>query len=187
MIEVEKKFDPSSAELLLQQATFIKEIEQDDVIYDTDTFYLATHNACLRQRNGLWELKLSKNSMLQPVSIHDEISGYNAICAALSVSDLSDYHQAWHLITKRKKYKYQDFALDLDHVVSTDNDFIYDLLEIELMVSDASECPAATARIVDLANKYGLSEKNGKNLEYFKRYCEPLILNESNITTSPIQ
>lgn len=172
MMEVEKKFDIPRTELLLAISGFIGNVIQDDVVYDDENFSLAKNNACLRQRNSKWELKLSNiGCNYRDVSIHDEIEGYDNICIALGETDLSRYHQVWHLITHRKKYKYQDFNLDLDHVESADNDFVYDLLEIELMVEKTSQCDAATERIMTLSEKYGLIEKNGKNLEYFRRYC----------------
>ena len=178
MIEVEKKFDITHAEPLIQSATFVRNVVQDDIIYDDDNFYLSTHNACLRQRNGQWEIKLPKTGVIsENISIHDEIVGYDEICSALQVQDLSKFHVVWHLVTYRKKYKFLDFNLDVDHVESQNNDFVYDLLEIELMVDDSSQCSVATQRIENLAKQYNLVPKNGKNLEYFKRYCATNILN----------
>ena len=178
MIEVEKKFDITHSEPLIQLSTFVGNVVQDDIIYDDNNFYLSTHNACLRQRNGLWELKLSTAlGFNEHISIHDEITGYDEICAALHLSDLSKFHEVWHLVTYRKKYKFQDFNLDLDHVESQNNAFVYDLLEIELMVDDSSQCSVATQQIENLAKQYNLVPTNGKNLEYFKRYCATKILN----------
>ena len=184
MIEVEQKFKISGEgyKRLLEQAKFVKEVENSDILYDDENFALLSNDIWLRQRNGKFELKIPKKDLKLKIDIYEEIDDVDEICQKLHVQNLEKFSPLYNLITIRKKYKLDDFNIDLDNAYSKINDFKYQLLEIELMIDDESGKEFAAQKIANLANEYGLYERaNGKNIEYLSKY-HPEILSKLKYT-----
>ena len=119
----------------------------------------------------MMELKIPQKEARLKIDIYEEIAGDGEICQRLSVQNLDNFSPLYNLVTRRKKYKLDDFNIDLDSVSSKINDFRYQLLEIELMIDDESDKEFAAQKIANLANEYGLHERAiGKNIAYLSQY-----------------
>ena len=108
MIEVEMRFQPKEEQLssLLRDAFFVSSIEIHDVYYDYPDFRLLKEGIRLRKRDGLFELKIKKDS-----SIHQEIEDKNEIEKYFNLNiPLEEFIKKYLLIiidykNKREKYK----------------------------------------------------------------------------------
>ncbi len=177
MIEVEKKFQPTKEQFkkLLEGAEFLSEKEHTDIYYDFPDYRLFKKGNRLRKRNEAYELKVAleghKDSDLQ---LYNEIENDEDILAFLGLSKdtslqkvISDQMSiVCEIKTNRKKYKKEDFSIDVDST-----DFGYDMVEIELMVESESKVKEAEEKIISFASNAGLSLAglSGKTVEYLKR------------------
>jgi adenylate cyclase class IV len=183
MIEVEKKFllNKEQEKRLLEGAEFLSEKVFTDIYYDTADFALTTNDKWLRSRGGKWELKLPFNKIAaeRAGDLYDEIEDENEIKKIFGILEnveieegleKNGYSKCCICKTARRKYKKQGFGIDIDFVDYND-DFTYELAEIELMVQDKSEMSGALEKIINFAKGNGLEicYVRGKVIEYFKR------------------
>ncbi|OGH67677.1 MAG: hypothetical protein A3C15_02625 [Candidatus Magasanikbacteria bacterium RIFCSPHIGHO2_02_FULL_50_9b] len=183
MIEVEKKFRPSPDELarLLTGAELISRKENNDVFFDTLDFQLSKKWSWLRDRNGSMELKVAVH-MPQDGALCQSFTEYedDALIRAqigLPASDVplrnqliaAGYQPFAELHTERTQYRDGIFHIDVDH--TTAHNFVYDVVEIEIMVDENGDIHAAERDIMAFAESRGLKtgHVNGKVLEYIEQ------------------
>jgi len=169
MIEVEKKFIPTEENLkiLLTDALFIGEVTNHDIYYDYPDYRFLKGNIAFRNRNGNFELKIQSDS-----GIHQEIEDKKEIEKYFGISDLQEFVNenlisAIEYRTARKKYKKENFNLDID-----ETDFGYQVGEIELMVEKEEDVKNAEDKIKEFALKNNLSLGKGlsKKKAYLKKF-----------------
>lgn len=168
MIEVEKKFQPTSEQLykLLEGAEFLGEIELHDVYYDFPDLRLIKNDIRLRKRNDGYELKIGEGKgVSQEIENENEIEKYFATKMPLQRFVDENMIEVIDFKNTRKKYKKDGFTIDVDSM-----DFGYQLVEIELLVSHESEITGAEERIVAYAESFGIERKKlpQKREEYFR-------------------
>jgi adenylate cyclase class IV len=175
MIEIEKKLNPSneSVELIKKEAVFVAHKVMNDTLYDYEDLSLIKNDIWLRKRNGRFDLKVSKDKDRKNrfLDVYDEIENESKICEILNIVSIDDanFIEVANLTTKREKYKLGEFNIDLDIVTSAADDFVYNLLEVELMVESESEISEAREKIKKFMDKYGIADKsaNAKIMQYF--------------------
>lgn len=173
MIEVEKKFsiDETVIKRIEVDAKYISTVVYHDALFDDDQHSLISKDIWLRTRNGQVELKLPEADHSAGIDVYTEISGEVDVIKALGVRDLSSYKPVSQLTTIRKKFKLREFNIDIDSVSSEFDDFVYDLMEVEVMVASKDEIDFAMERISAFADEYGLIKPaDGKNVAYFKKH-----------------
>lgn len=183
MIEVEKKFllDKEQEKKLLEGAEFIAEKVFTDIYYDAPDYSLTANDKWLRSRENKFELKLPFNKLGEERQgdLYDEIEDENKIREIFGLAKDVDmetglagngYSKFCTCKTTRKKYKKGLFGIDIDFVEYND-DFTYELAEIELMIEDESKMQDAIENIIVFAKENGLEVKyvRGKIIEYLKR------------------
>jgi adenylate cyclase class IV len=178
VIEVEKKFLITDKQLSLikESTTFLKTETNNDKYYDYADFRLIKDRWWLRNRNGRFELKISRDATLRRdgAAVHDEIIGDDAICKLLDVYNLQtlvdsgELQVIGELTTERESYSLDKFRLDYDVVTNKKSGFVYKLLEIEIMVNSPNEIEEATQEITKLADRYNLKmdKPRGKVIEF---------------------
>ena len=179
MIEVEKKFILTSEQekKLIEGAEFLGEKQFTDAYYDDKDFSLTKQDIWLRERDGKCELKLPLNesSENRVSDQYRELDAEADILAYFGAQDVSiqdllvqrGYIAFCKITTTRRKYKKEDFGIDLDIM-----DFGYTLAEIESMIEDESKIKEATQAIVEFAKKYDLDINvivKGKVMTYLER------------------
>ncbi|MFA6082588.1 MAG: CYTH domain-containing protein [Patescibacteria group bacterium] len=176
MIEVEKKFKLSGQDIerLTRDAEFLKERTFTDIYFDDEKYSLTSNDKWLRARDGLYELKLPMHAGVdRKADQYDEIEDEQKIREVLNIPTDQKIDEIYapfcNVTTTRKKYKKDQFIIDLDDVDY--GDFKYSLGEIELLVNNQSDIEKAIAEIMDFANKYQLSVAmvRGKVIEYLKQ------------------
>jgi len=181
MIEIEKKFilNDEDKERLIKDTNFLNEMIFTDVYYDTNDFLLTSNDKWLRSREGRFELKISLRQGAEIlIDQYDEIEDEQKIKEVLNltpVGSLADalvkagYAPFCKCKTTRRKYRIEPFTIDIDIVDF--QDFIYNVGEIELMVSEKSEIERAIDKIMFFAKKHNLTiaPARGKVVEYLKR------------------
>jgi adenylate cyclase class IV len=145
----------------------------NDVLFDYPDLSLIKNDIWLRQRNGKFDLKMSKDKDRKNrfLDIYDEIEEESKICEALHIESIVDEKliEVANLITKREKYKLGEFNIDFDFVTSAHDGFVYHQVEVELMVENESETPIALEKIKKFMAEYGIPEKSAtaKIMQYF--------------------
>ena len=181
MIEVEKKFilNEQDKERLTKEAQFLNERVFTDTYYDTEIFSLTTKDKWLRSREGRFELKLPLHKGVDRLADqYDELEDEQKIRKALNLpsnGNLADdlakagYFPFCTCKTTRRKYKKEQFIIDIDIV--NFQDFIYNIVEIEMMVKEKSEIEKAIEKIMYFAKSQNLTiaPVRGKVIEYLKR------------------
>ncbi len=181
MIEVEKKFLLNEDDItrLTNGAEFLKERVFTDTYYDTPSFSLTTKDIWLRARDNRFELKLPLHKGVDRLADqYEELEDEEKIRTALGLAkqgsfsdDLKEnnYTPFCSLTTTRKKFKKDDFNIDLDTV--TGFNFDYKIGEIELMVNNASEIDTTINKIIAFAKEKNLKTTTvrGKVLEFLKQ------------------
>jgi len=185
MIEVEKKFKltDTQRESLVKDAEFVSEKTFTDTYYDTADYLLTKKDIWLRQRGENFELKVAVHfGYDRPADQYDEITNDKSIREKLNIAadtgdmikDLAAQGITPFIVcqTTRRKYKFDEFTLvDMD-IVKYDNDSTYTLAEIECMVENQSDVPAAIERIHALAQKHGCKDElvRGKVVQYLMNH-----------------
>lgn len=183
MIEVEQKFilKDGDKKRLLERAEFLSEKVFTDIYYDKKDYSLTLRDKWLRERQGKWELKIpaggGKNTdktanQYKELETEEEIrENLNLPGLGALKNDLLEtgYFVYCQCTTTRKKYKKDDFIIDLDDVEFPD--FFYKIGEIELMVNDENEIAKAIERINKFVLSFGLKilPVRGKVIEYLKQ------------------
>lgn len=181
MIEVEKKFlleSPDDERRLLDGATFLGEKKYRDTYYDDTTYTLTTHNRWLRDRDGVWELKIPLPNTTRGedwVNQYDEIVGEDAIRHALTIQKKETLLQDLaargikpfcSFTTFRKNYRRDPFTLAIDEM-----DYGFRVAEVEYMVAANDAIDTAAAHILQFAKEKKLSPVpvRGKCIEWLRR------------------
>lgn len=182
MIEVEKKVSIQNKDelaRLIEGASFLREVVNEDIYFDNDAFDLTTKEMWLRTRNGRFELKIAMHEKKAAVDQYDEIENETDIVSALGLPqseplaqslDNGGFQPFVQIKTFRRKYKLDDFHIDID---STDFGLSsYEVGEIELMVSDQSEIPDALKKIDAFLESRQLPKTHvrGKLIEFLYRH-----------------
>lgn len=182
MIEVERKFllHEGDKERLIKDAFFESQKKIHDTYYDRADYSLTTSDRWLRNRNGVFELKISVNTVKvqgqRQADQYQEITDEKTIREVLDIPVRNDFiedlaaagyapYGSW--VTTRTEYKKDGFIIDFDEV-----DFGLSAIEIERLVEDESLVPAATEEILAFAKAHQLSFDviPGKNTEYLRRF-----------------
>jgi len=191
MIEVERKFLPpiGGIEKLVEGFAASTTKTNDDTYFDTADYRLTARNWWLRMRNGKFELKIAQKQEHSgfPTDVFDERETDAEIYAALKIpqtgaglaNDLAaaGFAPFAHLSTERTKYSRGEMVIDVDHVIAlptTETDFVYDLVEIEVMVATEADVTQAQEKIYAFAAERGLvtGYTPGKVLAYLIQ-CRP--------------
>jgi adenylate cyclase class IV len=194
MIEVEQKFLPPAEGLGRLLAGFVLEKTKtnSDRYFDTADYILTAREWWLRERNSKFELKIAKEQKNSgfPTDVFDELETDDEIYTTLGIArtdaglsrdlEAAGFFPFAHLSTERTTYSDGSMLIDVDHTVSLPTDlareipFLYDLVEIEIMVSSEDEILAAQKKIYDFAESRGLTSgyTPGKLLAYIKQ-CRP--------------
>jgi thiamine-triphosphatase len=181
MIEVEKKFIATQKQIenLIKDAEFLNERVFTDTYYDTADFVLTTKDIWLRSREGNFELKIPLSLDLHKnFNQYEEIEEEEKIREKLNLSSdgifvdvlqKNNFSPFCVCQTTRKKYKKDQFIIDLD--VVDYQDYQYNIGEIELMVENENEVAEAVEKIMNFAQKENLEimPVRGKVIEYLKR------------------
>ncbi len=183
MIEVEKKVSIAHEDdlaRLIDGAQFLREVVNDDVLYDNEAFDLTKNEYWLRTRGDAWELKVPIHTKGPRLATqYDELEDEQAIRNALHLSPEGTMEevvaQAGYIPfakykTTRQKYRLGDFHIDID--LTDFGESTYAIGEIELMVNNASEIPNALEKIQTFLDMHGLPSAvvHGKAIEYLYRY-----------------
>lgn len=182
MIEVEKKFllDEAQKERLLEGAQVLKTKTFTDTYFDTKDHGLILKDFWLRRRDDVFELKIPRHKSKEHfVDQYEEIRDEKEIRQQLGLATardlLSDLESAGYVpfcvcTSTRESYQKDTFVIDLDSVTYDNDDLIYELAEIELMVHDESKIEEATTQIIDFAKQSGLQSGSttGKVIYYLK-------------------
>lgn len=163
MIEVEKKFQPTEAQLqeLLHGAVFIKEKTMHDVYYDFSDYRIFKAGNRLRKRDDGFELKayIPTESGVRVAHEYtdDESILQNLKVEATSLTDLvtTQMHVVCDYKTLRKEYKKGEFVIDVDSM-----DFDMSVVEIEILVENENQIAEAEQKIIDLAQSIGMEIKD---------------------------
>jgi len=184
--EIEKKFsfDKDDLPRITEGLTYVGEKTLTDVFYDTSDYSLTREIKYLRNRNGVFELKIPQDDDLaesdRKVDNYEEVIDEDEIRATLDIvsktsleEDLTDsgYIPFATITTTRKKYKSDDIGLDLDEM-----DFGYRIGEIEVLVANQSEMDSAVETIMAFASERGIviHPVRGKVFEYIAQYLPEL-------------
>lgn len=185
MIEVERKFKltPEEEQHLLEGAEFLAEKKFTDEYYDASDFALSRKDWWLRKRAGKFELKIGKKDSTHSLSdTYQELEDDASILQALGLSGtvitdeslrVAGYEAFCSLTTVRRHYTKEGFTIDIDSTTSTDDPaYRYEGAEIELLLDDVSKRDEAIKRIVQFAERHGLTFKRfpGKVFSYIERY-----------------
>lgn len=177
MIEVEKQFQPTEQELntILKGAQFVGEKINHDIYYDFSDYRLIKENIRLRSRNGSFELKIGKESgSTEEIEDEEKIKQYFNTNLELGKFIEQNLEKIIDYKTNRKKYKKDNFTIDVDQL-----DFGYNLCEIEIMVTEESEVKEAQEKISNFFKKYNLkTERIPEKREEYLRLKKPEIYKE---------
>jgi thiamine-triphosphatase len=177
LIEVEKKFLLSDQDiaLLLENSQFLGQVTFTDIYFDTKDFKLISQYLWLRKRDNSFELKVpltgtadSDFDQYQELTNEQEIKDQLKLGPGKMDELLANrgYLAFAKIVTTRKKYKKDEFTIDLDLV-----DYGYSIGEIELMVEREDQVEEAIKRIMEFAKKHHLKivSTRGKVIEYLAR------------------
>ena len=183
MIEVERKFalTEEAERALTGDAEFVKEKSFMDVYYDTPSYLLTTQDLWLRERDRKFELKIplhDRNRADFSATRYREVDDEAGIRQALEIpmrgaflDDVEEegYQPFCYLTTIRRKYRKNGFTIDCDTVTS-DDEFVYRVGEVEMIVEDESQMGEAQKKIEKFLTDHGIELKpvRGKVLEYLK-------------------
>jgi len=182
-IEVEKKFrypEGTESKLLGNKAIFCGEKKFTDIYLDSPHFILTSKDIWFRKRDSSFECKVGSKDH-RGVDIYKELvtemeirnflkeitgkeSSNRSFEEYLQFADLTPFAS---ITTIRRKFKVEDFGIDLDDV-----DFGYRLGEVELLVEEG-QTERASQRISELCHRLQLDTRppiHGKVIEYLWKY-----------------
>lgn len=176
-IEVEEKFRPTeeSKKSLLGGAEFLGIVNNHDIYFDNADFSFLKNGIRLRNRNGIFELKIKKGSgrsleIINTKEIEDYLKTDNLerYIKEEGLKIVADYN------TERHVYKKDDFFIHDDKT-----DFGYKVCEIERLLQiteDGGQDNIIAKRlrkeVINFAAQYGWEKKNlvSKWAEYLKKF-----------------
>ncbi|KKU70010.1 MAG: hypothetical protein UX94_C0012G0004 [Parcubacteria group bacterium GW2011_GWA2_47_21] len=180
MIEIEKNFEAGEEmkKRIIDGAEFLGRKTITDVYYDVADFRLTRNDYWLRQRDGRFELKVPVRGVktrdggidrYTELESDDEIIQELKLPTSASIAESLNKQEILpfaRIVTDRETYRKGEFHLDFDEM-----DFGFVTFEVELMVTDESEIPAAEIKIEEFAKSYGISstKARGKVIEYIFR------------------
>ena len=174
MIEVEKKCLATKEFLnfLKNNAKKLEEYVLEDVCLDFEDLRLIKNDIWLRCRNGKYELKIPMSFNNNKSDVYEEIEDEEKILAKLNLKNFDDLKELSMLITCRQTFKIDDFHIDLDEITAPGTDFLYNMMEIELMVEFPEQYEEAQQKILRFMREHSLKNElvNGKWIEYVKKY-----------------
>lgn len=182
MIEVEKKCLATEEFLnfLKNNAEKLGYYVLEDICLDFEDLRLIKNDIWLRRRNGKYELKIPMLFDNKKSDVYEEIEDEKKILAKLDLKNFDDLQELSALITHRQTFKIDNFHIDLDEIISPGTDFLYKMMEIELMIESPEQYENAQQKILQFMQEHALKNEivNGKWVEYVKRYrpeiCELL-------------
>lgn len=182
MIEVERKFRVSqeTRSMLEQMSLSTTFVELEDCYLSEE---LALEDMWLRQRNGIWELKVpvaSDRTKRLGAMVYRELVG-PAVWHELSPIKVEDGLLPYATIrTERTQlkclWKTEEIAVVLD-VCTSEDGFRYSVGELEILVHRDSEVEGAANALDQFADSLNLqtqSDTDGKLLAYLKEKNESL-------------
>ena len=173
MIEVEKKClaTVDFLDFLKNNATMLGEHILEDIYLDFEDLRLVKNDIWLRKRNEKYELKIPMCNH-QKSDVYEEIVDDVQILARLNLKNFDDLITFSALITGRQKFQIGDFHIDVDEITSPGTDFLYNMMEIELMVDSVAQYENAQEKILKFMNEHSLKNEivNGKVIEYIRLY-----------------
>lgn len=167
MIEVERKIfiDEPQLKTIEESAEFLESVFLTDTYYDTSDFRFTTSDIWLRERNCEFELKIGIKGINGSIDRYLEIKNEPEILKKLGLENEHSLTKALNRAailpyatfqTIRRKYRLNKFVLDLD--LAYFDDFIYRVLEIELLVEDETKIAQAEKDILHVINTLGLTQ-----------------------------
>lgn len=181
-IEIEKKvrLEPHHLEKIIQKGDLVNEIHIQDSYFDTADYLYTAQNVWLRQRNGMFELKVGMQKQYDSIDRYEEITDENSILNNLGIDLFVDFPSTLaqnklfsfcNFATKRKSYKVGEFNIDIDE--ADFGDLRYNVAEIEIIVSNSNLVHEAEQKIDQLIKEMGIDTSiptTGK-LSYYI-YCK---------------
>jgi adenylate cyclase class IV len=167
MIEVEKKVILSNEKLnsFLKKAIFLKEIKIIDTYFDNKEYKYTLDNTWIRKRDDNFEIKVginksngSFNEYLE-LTKKDEIYNFFKINKNISIENFFKKNKICNFLTFetiRKKYKLDEFIIDVDFAKF--KDFEYRILEVELLVENKNEIELAKKKISTLLDSFNINQ-----------------------------
>ena len=169
MVEVEKK--------CLATASFLSFLKSNaekigEYILEFEDLRLIKNDIWLRRRNGKYELKVPMSFNNKKSDVYEEIEDEEKILAKLNLKNFDDLKELSTLITRRQTFKINDFHIDLDEITSPGTDFLYNMMEIELMVEFSEDYKNAQNKILEFMLTHSIKNEivNGKFVEYVRCY-----------------
>lgn len=151
MIEVEKKCIPDIKiiDAIRKESQKTIKIVLEDKCLDFQDLRLIKNDIWLRCRNGRYDLKKPILRKETWGDIYEEIEDEKRILDELKIESFLDTALITlsHLITKREEFLLDPFTIVLDQVVCPENNFQYNLMEIELLVNSEDESEEARKEI----------------------------------------
>jgi len=157
-IEIEKKvlLDKSSVKRIENLAKFIEKKVFADVYYDTEDIKFTLNNIWIRKRENVIEVKVGIHKKRDSIDRYEEISDPAKIIQLLNLQtketkDLEILLQEAGIqpfctfTTSRKRYRWNDFHVDLD--VANCDSLTYCLAEFEIIVSSLEEARQAERKL----------------------------------------
>lgn len=162
MIEVEKGFQVTEEELgnLLKDAEFSGDKTNHDIYYDFPDYHFFNNGIKLRNRNGSFELKIKlPNGSSNEIEDEEEVKKY--LNTELPIQGFVDENMVVFsdYINKRKKYKKDEFIIDVEGLDFVEKVLKGKVIEIELMVNNENEVSLAIEKILNFAKEHGIMHK----------------------------
>lgn len=163
-IEIERKVRLEAHQLnkITQQGTLLTEKCLSDSYFDTLDYRYTTQNMWLRQREGIFELKVGIKKPNGLVDRYEELTeeksilkylGYDIdLQTAISQKELSCFCS---FKTQRKSYQVGELKVDIDE--ADFGDLHYQVAEIEIVVSDLDKVQAAEQKLAEFINEMGIN------------------------------
>lgn len=164
-IEIEKKvrLQPHHLREIEQKGRFLKESKVHDRYFDTADFRYTTQNIWLRQRDGVFELKVRIRKYTGSIDPYEEFTDEQTILKYLGAQGEVHLQQALSelglapfcdVVTHRKSYQAGDLKIDIDN--ADFGDFHYQVAEVEMVVNDLAKIPEAERKIAQFIQELGI-------------------------------
>ena len=174
MIEVEKKCCPTEQflDFLNNNAQKTNECIFYDICLDFDDLRLIKNDIWLRKRNEKYELKIPVISSSKKSDIYEEIEDDKKILNKLNLNNFDNLMELSNLITHRQRFRIGNLHIDLDKITSPKTNFMYKIMEIELMIEFPEQYEYAQQEIIKFMQKHHIKDEivNGKFVEFVKEY-----------------